>query len=265
MGWYGHGARSNWIIAFGIVRDPGRDRRCCSWPSPRTTAGHRPVSSHGRSGRSRPVEEALPRRRRQSELESAWTRLTQLRLTLGGLIGDGELGPPVCVALRGLGRLGQGRRDQAAGRPARPAPRPRRPVRGADPRREAPPLPLALLAGAARLGRDGRLRPLLVRARAGRAGRGVRHARSSGGAPTTRSTASSATLADEGMILIKFWMHISAEEQLKRFERAREGPAEDLEADRRGLAQPREARRLRGGGRGHARAHRASSRTRPGT
>ena len=68
------------------------------------------------------------------------------------------------------------------------------------------------------------------------------------------------SLADEGMILIKIWMHLSAEEQLKRFEAPRAEPAEELEADRRGLAQPREARRLRGGGRGHARAHRPAER-----
>ena len=32
------------------------------------------------------------------------------------------------------------------------------------------------------------------------------------------------TLADEGMILVKFWMHISDEEQLKRFERRKKDP-----------------------------------------
>ena len=50
------------------------------------------------------------------------------------------------------------------------------------------------------------------------------------------------TLVDEGMILVKFWLHISEAEQLKRFERRRAGAAQVLEADRRGLAQPREAR-----------------------
>ena len=50
------------------------------------------------------------------------------------------------------------------------------------------------------------------------------------------------SLAAEGMILVKLWLHISDEEQLKRFESRAEGPAEELEADRRGLAQPREAR-----------------------
>ena len=32
------------------------------------------------------------------------------------------------------------------------------------------------------------------------------------------------TLTDEGMILVKFWMHISSEEQLQRFERRRDDP-----------------------------------------
>ena len=63
-------------------------------------------------------------------------------------------------------------------------------------------------------------------------------------------------LAEEGMIIVKLWLHISEDEQLKRFERRRERSAEGVEAHRRGLAQPREARGLRGGGRGHVRAHR---------
>jgi polyphosphate kinase 2 (PPK2 family) len=32
------------------------------------------------------------------------------------------------------------------------------------------------------------------------------------------------SLADEGMILVKFWIHISSDEQLKRFERRRDDP-----------------------------------------
>ena len=51
------------------------------------------------------------------------------------------------------------------------------------------------------------------------------------------------TLALEGMLLVKFWMHISDEEQLKRFKAREKDPLKQLEADRRGLAQPREARR----------------------
>ena len=39
-------------------------------------------------------------------------------------------------------------------------------------------------------------------------------------------------LVREGAIVIKFWMHISDAEQLKRFERRAAGPAQALEADR---------------------------------
>ena len=85
--------------------------------------------------------------------------------------------PAAVRGLRGLGRVRQGRRHQAPGRPARPAARPGRAVRRADVRREAAPLPVAVLAGAARLGRHGGARPVLVRPGAGRAGRGLRHRR----------------------------------------------------------------------------------------
>ena len=43
-----------------------------------------------------------------------------------------------------------------------------------------------------------------------------------------------------GIILVKFWMHISKEEQLRRFGSAPEHALQSLEAHRRGLAQPRE-------------------------
>ena len=93
---------------------------------------------------------------------------------LRGLIGDGRLGPPLCVVFEGWDASGKGGAIKRLVAAARPAPRARRAVRRADPRREAPPLPAALLAGAAGLGRDGRARPLVVRARARRARRGLR-------------------------------------------------------------------------------------------
>ena len=40
----------------------------------------------------------------------------------------------------------------------------------------------------------------------------------------TRSTASSAPWPTRGLILIKFWMHISGDEQLKRFKRREKDP-----------------------------------------
>ena len=60
------------------------------------------------------------------------------------------------------------------------------------------------------------------------------------------------------MILVKLWMHISSEEQ-EALQAAREGPAQVLEADRGGLAQPREAPRVRAGDRGHDRPHRPAA------
>ena len=64
------------------------------------------------------------------------------------------------------------------------------------------------------------------------------------------------TLVLEGMILVKFWMHLSDEEQLRRFERALVGRAEAVEADRRGLAQPGPQPRVRRRRGGDVRAHR---------
>jgi AMP-polyphosphate phosphotransferase len=40
---------------------------------------------------------ALTRKDEARELDLAWERLSELRLTLGGLIGDQGIGPPVCV------------------------------------------------------------------------------------------------------------------------------------------------------------------------
>ena len=140
----------------------------------------------------------LSKKEEAARLEAAQERLLELRLTLGG--PDRREGARAAAVrrLRGRRRVRQGRRDQAPRRPARSPPRARRLDRRADVRREAPSLPVALLAAAARLGRDGGARPLLVRARAGRARGGVRRARPSGGAPTTRSTTSSAASSSRG-------------------------------------------------------------------
>ena len=69
------------------------------------------------------------------------------------------------------------------------------------------------------------------------------------------------TLVLEGMILVKFWMHLSDKEQLRRFEARSSGPAEAMEADRRGLAQPGpQTRKYKSGRGGDVRAHRPRAR-----
>ena len=78
------------------------------------------------------------------------------------------------------------------------APLPGDPHRRAHRRGAGPPLPVALLAPlpARRPRHD--LRPHLVRPGAGRARRGLRHARTSGSGPTTRSTTSSSSSSSTG-------------------------------------------------------------------
>ena len=63
------------------------------------------------------------------------------------------------------------------------------------------------------------------------------------------------TLADEGMILIKFWLHISAEEQLKRFKRREKDPLKSWKLTEEDWRNREKRRRLQGGRRGHGRPH----------
>ena len=51
---------------------------------------------------------SLSREEEERELKQAGRRLAQLRLTLGGLIGPRQLGPPLCVAFEGWDAAGKG-------------------------------------------------------------------------------------------------------------------------------------------------------------
>src|SRR6187455_414642 len=51
---------------------------------------------------------SLTRREEARALDRAWERLAQLRLTLGGQIGERKLGPPVCVVFEGWDASGKG-------------------------------------------------------------------------------------------------------------------------------------------------------------
>src|SRR5438067_8051190 len=50
----------------------------------------------------------LSRKEQDERLAAAQERLSALRLQLGGLIGDGRLGPPVCVLFEGWDAAGKG-------------------------------------------------------------------------------------------------------------------------------------------------------------
>src|SRR2546421_12843853 len=50
----------------------------------------------------------LSRKEQDERLAAAQERLSAIRLQLGGLIGDGRLGPPVCMLFEGWGARGKG-------------------------------------------------------------------------------------------------------------------------------------------------------------
>jgi polyphosphate kinase 2 (PPK2 family) len=165
----------------------------------------------------------LSRDEEAERLDAAWNRLTQLRLTLGGLIGDGELGPPVCVIFEGEDASGKGGAIKRL--VGQLDPRHVRVKQFAAPTHDEkrhhflwrfwPALPG--WGGMAVFDRSWYGRVLVERVE-GYAEREqwLRAYEEINGFERT--------LADEGMILIKFWLHISDEEQLKRFEKRKEDP-----------------------------------------
>jgi polyphosphate kinase 2 (PPK2 family) len=165
----------------------------------------------------------LSREEEADRLDKAWPRLAQLRLTLGGLIGSGELGPPVCVTFEGEDASGKGGAIKRL--VAQLDPRHVRVVQFAAPTHDEkrhhflwrfwPSLPG--WGGMAVFDRSWYGRVLVERVE---------------GFATREQwlraydeiNGFERTLADEGMILIKFWLHISPDEQLKRFKKREQDP-----------------------------------------
>jgi len=166
---------------------------------------------------------SLPKEEEAERLEAGWKRLEALRLALGGKYAGYGLGPPVCVLFEGWDASGKGGAIRRL-----IAPLDMRHVRVAqfsaptpDEKRHHylwrfwPVLPGR--GGMAVLDRSWYGRVLVERVDAfatpdewGRAyGEIVELER---------------TLAADGMLLIKFFMHLSADEQLKRFEKRRDDP-----------------------------------------
>jgi polyphosphate kinase 2 (PPK2 family) len=169
------------------------------------------------------LTKSLTRKEETRALDRAWERLTQLRLTLGGQIGDKKLGPAVCVLFEGWDASGKGGAIKRL--VAQIDPRHVRVVQFASPTRDEmrhhflwrfwPVLPG--WGGMAVFDRSWYGRVLVERVE---------------GFATREQwlraydeiNAFERTLADEGTILIKFWLHISDEEQLKRFKRREKDP-----------------------------------------
>ena len=165
----------------------------------------------------------LSREEEAERLAAGQRRLLALRLQLGGKIGDGRLGPPVCILFEGWDASGKGGAIKRLVAPLDP-----RHVRVAtfgaptfDEKRHhflwrfAPALPG--WGGMAVLDRSWYGRVLVERVE---------------GFATTEQWARAyeeivqfeTMLALEGSIIVKFWLHISDAEQLKRFQRRASDP-----------------------------------------
>ncbi len=165
----------------------------------------------------------LSREEEAEGLKRSQTRLEQLRLTLGGLIGKGEIGPPVCVLFEGEDASGKGGAIKRLVAPLDP--RHVRVVQFAAPTSDEkrhhflwrfwPSLPG--WGGMAVFDRSWYGRVLVERVE---------------GFATREQwlraydeiNAFERTLADEGTILVKFWLQISPKEQLKRFKAREKDP-----------------------------------------
>jgi polyphosphate kinase 2 (PPK2 family) len=160
---------------------------------------------------------ALSRKGEERELEVAWERLAQLRLTLGGLIGPKQLGPPLCIVFEGWDASGKGGAIK-------------RLVTPLDPRHVRVAQFAAPSADEARHHFLHRFWPALP----GWGGMTV-YDRSWYGRVLVERVEGFATpeqwrrgyeeivafehgLAEEGAIIVKLWLHVSPKEQLKRFE-----------------------------------------------
>jgi AMP-polyphosphate phosphotransferase len=163
----------------------------------------------------------LSKKEAARRLEAAQTRLLALRLVLGGLVGDRDIGPPVCVLFEGWDASGKGGAIKRL--VAELDPRHVRVVQFAAPSYDEkrhhwlwrfwPALPG--WGGMSVLDRSWYGRVLVERVE-------KLATQEQWGRAYEEINDFERMLTAEGMILVKFFMHLSDEEQLSRFE-AREG------------------------------------------
>jgi AMP-polyphosphate phosphotransferase len=165
----------------------------------------------------------LSKQEEADRLKAAQTRLLALRLTLGGLIGGQDIGPGVCVLFEGWDASGKGGCIKRL--VARLDPRHVRVASFAAPTYDEKRHHFLWRFGSALPGLGGMA--VLDRSWYGR----VLVERVEGFATQEQWERAydeirgfETTLAAEGMILIKFWLHISPEEQLKRFKSRQKDP-----------------------------------------
>ncbi|HEY1593348.1 MAG TPA: UDP-galactose-lipid carrier transferase [Solirubrobacteraceae bacterium] len=166
------------------------------------------------------LNKKLGKQESEQRILEAQRRLLALRLQLGGLIGDGQLGPPLCALFEGWDASGKGGAIRRLVSPLDP-----RHVRvsefaapSSDEKRHhflhrfADALPG--WGGMAVLDRSWYGRVLVERVEGFATEEQWRRA-------YPQIVGFEEALATEGMVLVKVWLHVSEDEQLKRF-RARE-------------------------------------------
>jgi AMP-polyphosphate phosphotransferase len=165
----------------------------------------------------------LSKEEEEKRLHAAQLRLLHLRLIIGGQLSGGELGPPVCIVFEGWDAAGKGGAIKRLVAPLDP--RHVRIAPFAAPTHDElrhhflwrfwPPLPgwgdMTIFDrswyGRVLVERVERLATEIQWRRAYDEINDFEH-----------------SLAEEGMIVIKLWMHLSHQEQLRRFERRRDDP-----------------------------------------
>jgi polyphosphate kinase 2 (PPK2 family) len=163
------------------------------------------------------LTERLPKKDALTRLEAAQLRLLRLRLMLGGQLEDHEIGPPLCVVFEGWDASGKGGAIKRLVDPLDP-----RHVRVAqfaaptyDEKRHHflwrfwPVLPG--WGGMAVLDRSWYGRVLVERVEGFATEAQWERA-------YEEIVEFERTLTAEGMVIVKFWMHVSADEQLRRFQ-----------------------------------------------
>jgi AMP-polyphosphate phosphotransferase len=165
----------------------------------------------------------LSREEEAGRLAAAQARLLALRLSLGGLIGDGRLGPPVCVLFEGWDASGKGGAIRRLVAPLDP--RHVRVAQFAAPTFDEKRHHFLLRFWSALPGWGGMA--VLDRSWYGR----VLVERVEELATVEQWTRGYAEIVEferslvlEGMILVKLWLHISDAEQLRRFKRREADP-----------------------------------------
>jgi polyphosphate kinase 2 (PPK2 family) len=169
------------------------------------------------------LDKKLSREEQDEGLERGWKRLSQLRLTLGGQIGDGRIGPPVCVLFEGWDASGKGGAIKRLVSHLDPRHVRVVPFAAPDEREKRhhflwrfwPSLPG--WGGMTVLDRSWYGRVLVERVEGLATPEQWQRA-------YEEINSFERGLAEEGMILVKLWMQIDSEEQLKRFKRREEDP-----------------------------------------